>query len=249
MDPDTSIGGHRDRFPETRRSALIDIQSDVASLRDGAREAFIAAYWKPVYKDIRIRWKQSNEDAKDLTQAFFARALEKEFFGAYDPARAGFRTYLRTCLDGFVSNEQKSDRRLKRGGDALLVSLDFETADGEIRQHEIPSGQSPEEYFHQEWVREIFAIAVDALRRECDERGKLTAFRLFERYDLEPHSDETPRYDDLAREFEIAATTVTNHLAAMRRRFRQIVLETLRANTVSENEFRNEARAILGIEA
>jgi predicted enzyme related to lactoylglutathione lyase len=45
MDPDTSIGGHHDRFPETRRSALIDIQSDVASLREGAREAFIAAYW------------------------------------------------------------------------------------------------------------------------------------------------------------------------------------------------------------
>jgi hypothetical protein len=153
------------------------------------------------------------------------------------------------CLDGFVANEQKSDQRLKRGGDVLQVSLDFENADGELKQHEIPAGQSPEDYFQQEWVRGMFAMAVEALRRECDERGKQVPFRLFERYDLEPQPASGLSYDSLGREFGITTATVTNHLAAMRRRLRQIVLDLLRKNTVSDREFRNEVRAVLGIEA
>src|SRR5439155_26153422 len=61
-----------------------------------------------------------NEDAKDLTQAFFTRTLEKNSFERYDPAQARFRTYLRTCVDGFVANERKSAGRIKRGGAVQL---------------------------------------------------------------------------------------------------------------------------------
>ena len=41
---------------------------------------------------------------------------------------------------------------------------------------------------------------------------------------------------------------VTNRLASVRRRFREIVLATLREVTANEKEFRSEARALLGIE-
>lgn len=249
MDTDTSIAGNQARFPDTRRSAVVGIRSDDPALRACASEALIAAYWKPVYKYVRVRWNQSNEDAKDLTQAFFTRALEKEFFSSYDPSKARFRTYLRTCLDAFLSNENKAATRVKRGGDARLVSLDFETAEGEIRQHDIPSGElSPEDYFHREWVRNLFSLALDDLRRECREVGKQLPYRVFERYDL--HDDgEKPTYETLARECGITAITATNYLAAMRRRLRQLVLERVRQTTATGKEFRCEARALLGIEA
>src|SRR5689334_18045515 len=137
MDVDTSIGGNHSRFPQTRRSAIVNIQSQDTSLRECAVEALITAYWKPIYKYVRIRWNRSNEDAKDLTQAFFTRALEKDFFRSYDPAKARFRTYLRTCLEAFLSNENKAAGRMKRGGAASIVALDFETAEGELRQQDI----------------------------------------------------------------------------------------------------------------
>ena len=249
MDVDTSIGGNHGRFPETRRSAIVNIQSDDASLRDCAAEALITAYWKPVYKYVRIRWNRSNEDAKDLTQAFFTRTIEKDVFSAYDPAKGRFRTYLRSCLDAFLSNENKAASRIKRGGAASIVALDFETAEGELRQQDIRSnGQSPEEYFHREWVRNLFSLALEDLQRDCHERGKHLQYRVFERYDLHD-GGEKPTYEIVAAEFGISAATCTNYLAAMRRLLRQLVLDRIRDTSPSDREFRSEARDVLGIEA
>jgi RNA polymerase sigma factor (sigma-70 family) len=248
MDLDTSIGGDQSRFPQTRRSAIIDFTSDDPALRDSASEALIAAYWKPVYKYIRIRWSRSNEDAKDLTQGFFARALEKEFFRDYDSEKARFRTYLRACLDAFLANEDKTDGRMKRGGGARIVSLDFETAEGEIRQHDVASGEpSPEVYFHREWVRNLFSLAIEDLGRQCDLNGKEIQYRVFERYDL-AEDGVKPTYESLAVEFGITSVAVTNHLAAMRRLLRQLVLARIRETTATEREYRGEVRDVLGIE-
>ncbi|MCM2316671.1 MAG: hypothetical protein NDJ92_16105, partial [Thermoanaerobaculia bacterium] len=72
-------------------------------------------------------------------------------------------------------------------------------------------------------------------------------FRVFEAFDLED-GETRPTYRSLAAALESTETKVTNDLAAARRRFRAIVLETLREMTGSEAEFRLEARAVLGIE-
>jgi RNA polymerase sigma factor (sigma-70 family) len=248
MDLDTSIGGNQARFPETRRSAILDLASEDPARLAAASETLIAGYWKPVYKYIRVRWNQSNEDAKDLTQAFFTRVLEKQFFTAYDPAKARFRTYLRACLDAFLSNESKAASRVKRGGAVRFESLDFETAEGEIRQHDIASAElSPEQYFQREWVRELFSLALADLGRECQERGNELQYRVFERYDLHDGGDK-PTYEALASEFGIATTAVTNYLASMRRRLRHLVLERIREITPTGKDFRSEARLVLGIE-
>jgi RNA polymerase sigma factor (sigma-70 family) len=248
MDLDTSIGGNQARFPETRRSAIVDLRSEEPARLAAASETLIAGYWKPVYKYIRVRWNQSNEDAKDLTQAFFTRVLEKQFFASYDPSKARFRTYLRACLDAFLANESKSASRIKRGGAARFVSLDFETAEGEIRQYDVASGeQSPEEYFHREWVRHLFSLALDDLRRECQERGNELQYRVFERYDL-CDDDEKPTYETVACEFQITGTAATNYLASIRRRLRHLVLERIRESTATGKDFRSEVRLILGVE-
>ena len=84
MNNDTSIGGHNDRFPETRVSVLISAHDADDKTRRRAREVVIAAYWKPVYKYIRIKWNASNEDAKDLTQGFFVTTLESRFFERFE---------------------------------------------------------------------------------------------------------------------------------------------------------------------
>src|SRR5262245_54618611 len=105
MIDDTEIGGVSYKFPATRRSAIIASCSALAEERRCAFEKIVAAYWKPVYKCIRHRWSLSNEDAKDLTQAFFTSALDKEFFRSYQPEKGSFRTFVRTCVNRFVINE------------------------------------------------------------------------------------------------------------------------------------------------
>jgi len=234
-------------FPTTRGSALVGARSDDPAERARSFEALVAAYWKPVYKYLRFRFRRSPEDAKDLTQGFFLRALEKNFFAPYDATRGRFRTFLRTCLDGYAANELKAAGRLKRGGDAIFLSLEFERADGEMARCDPPDPGSLDRYFDSEWARSLFELGVEGLRLECGNLGKQVHFLIFEAYDLEP-GERRPTYDQLAERFSLPATTVTNHLAWARREFRRIVLERLREITGTDDEFRREARVLLGVE-
>src|SRR5262249_33380925 len=134
-------------------------------------------------------------------------------------------------------------KRLKRGGGAGL-SLDFAGAEAELR--ESPPRGDPEGAFDAEWTRSLLDMAITALRAECVERGKQVHFRLFERYDLHAGEDGRPTYAALAQEFGLKVTDVTNHLAYARRELRRLLLETLREVTASDEEFRREARLLLG---
>jgi RNA polymerase sigma factor (sigma-70 family) len=245
IDPDTDIGGAQHRFPETNQSAIVRARSTDQVVRQRAFETILASYWKPVYKYVRLKWRADNEDAKDLTQGFFANAFEKNHFANYDASKASFQTFLRTCLDGFVANERKAGARLKRGGDFEHFQFDFVGAEDEFALHAASTDLSPEDYFHREWVRWMFTLAVEALRQRCEETGKNVHFQLFERYDL---AEDVVSYASLAKEFGLDQTTVTNYLAAARRDFRRIVIEKLREITATEEEFRNEARSLLGVE-
>lgn len=245
MDPDTDIGGPLHRFPVTNHSAINGARSDDQFTRRRAFDTILAGYWKPAYKYIRLKWQANNEDAKDLTQGFFANAFEKNHFASYDATKASFQTFLRTCLDGFVANERKAGRRLKRGGDANHYQLDFAAAENELAA-QASTDLSPEDYFHREWVRWMFTLAVDALRQRCEDSGRNVHFQLFERYDL--RDDANVSYALLAEEFGLDKTTVNNYLAAARRDFRHVVLEKLREITATDEEFRTEARSLLGVD-
>jgi len=246
MDPDTDIGGPLHKFPVTNHSAIAGARSDDQTIRRRAFDTIIGSYWKPAYKYIRLKWQADNEDAKDLTQGFFANAFEKNHFASYDAAKASFQTFLRTCLDGFVANERKAGRRLKRGGDIDHHQLDFAAAENELAAHASTS-LSPEDYFHREWVRGMFSMSVDLLRQRYDASGRSIQFQLFERYDLSDESASVS-YASLGKEFGLESATVNNYLAAARRDFRRIVLEKLREITATDEEFRIEARSLLGVE-
>ena len=217
-------------FPQTRHTIVADLRSDRDEVRRSAFDLLVAAYWKPVFKYVRLKWHASPDEAADLTQGFFLRAYEKAFFATFDPARARFRTYLRLCLDGFVANERKAERRLKRGGDRTIVSLDFDSAERELHDAPPPAhaGDDFDAYFHREWLRSVFGIAAERLRAVCVEHGRGQRFRSFERYDLVADEDQRPTYAQLAEETGLTPATVTNELAAARREFRRLVLAVLR---------------------
>ena len=236
-------------FPQTHRSVVLAVRSADPQERARALDALVAAYWRPVHRHIAARWRQGDEDSRDLAQGFFAAALEKGWLARFDPARGRFRTYLLTCLDGFVAKERRAERRLKRGGDASFLPLEWTGDDGEARELPLPDGTNLEDEFQREWARSLFSLAVEALRGRCADTGKAVAFALFERYDIEgADAHDRPSYAQLAAEHGLPVTQVTNHLHWARRELRAAVLEKLREITADEEEFRSEARALLGIE-
>ena len=237
-------------FPQTRRSVVLAVRSDNPEERARALDVLVEAYWRPVFRHVRARWRRDDEDARDLAQGFFAAALEKEWLARFDPARGKFRTYLLACLDGFVAKERRAGRRLKRGGDASFVPLETTGEDGEVRDLPLPDGTDLEAQFQREWARSLFALAVESLRARCASTGKEVAFTLFERYDIEgAEAHDRPTYAQLAADHGLPVTQVTNHLHWARRELRAAVFDRLREITASEEEFRSEARALLGVEA
>jgi len=244
MDQDTWIGGSAHAFPATGLSLLVRATEVDPTALAAALDRLVSAYWKPVYKYIRLRWHAGNEDAKDWTQEFFAVALERDYLQKYDPARARFRTYLRTCIDGFVANHLKAANRLKRGGQTERVSLDFRAAEAELALAAKVSSD-PEELFHREWTRNLFQLAVDALEESCAAKGRPEIFAVFARYDLDPPS-EKKTYQEVADELGLTPTQLNNYLAAARRQFRQLVLERLAELCATDAEFNAEASTLFG---
>jgi RNA polymerase sigma factor (sigma-70 family) len=234
-------------FPQTRSTVVRELRSGEPEVYHRAVDRLVAAYWKPVYFHLRLRWNTPHADAQDLTQEFFLRLLEKRYLDRYDAARARFRTFLRLCLDRFIANQKKASGRLKRGGAESPLSLDFAGAEREVSQLESEFAD-PETRFHREWVRSLFALAVEDLRRRCVEVGKPTHFALFQRYDLDDANRESLSYQDLAEAYQLPVTQVTNHLAWARREFRRLLLDRLRHLCGSEREFRAEAKELLGLE-
>jgi RNA polymerase sigma factor (sigma-70 family) len=236
-------------FPATRPSVVRDLRSVDPAARAAAYDALARSYWQPVYAYIRLRWRRAPEDAQDLTQEFFARAFERDYLARYDPTIARFRTFVRTCLDGFLANQQKAATRLKRGGGQIVAAVDFARFDADLAAHARSEDPDPERWFHREWVRGLFARALERLRLHCDEKRHPDAFTLFTRYDVEPDgAAPRPTYAALARDTGRSITDVTNELAWARRAFREIVLDLLRAICASDEEFRAEARELLGID-
>ena len=200
---------------------------------------------------MRLRWKRPAEDARDLTQGFFAELLERDLLAKFDPRKSRLRTFLRLCVDSFVINEEKAAHRQKRGGAVIHLHLDFSGAEEElgiaaIDPATLASPESLEEFFEKEWIRNLFSLAVESLRKLCDAQERRRTFHLFEIYDLD--DDRQVSYEGLAKEFGIAVTDVTNALAWARREFRRIALERLREICSTEEEFHREAKAVFGWE-
>ena len=121
---DDHVPPHRaGRFVTTRWS-LVLAAGRTSNIRSAdALASLCETYWHPVYAFIRRQGYDADEGA-DLTQAFFARVLEKGYFQDADPTRGRFRAFLCTAIRHFLSNERDRERTLKRGGQTPPLSLD-----------------------------------------------------------------------------------------------------------------------------
>ena len=236
-DLDTRIGGPAGEFPTTRPSVL----APSAGGRDPDLERLVGLYWKPVYGFIRRTGARSNEDAKDLTQEFFARVvLEGALAERYTPDKGTFRAYLKTSVRNFLRNEHRDATRLKRGGDRPPAAFEV----GDVRLLDLlPDAQAlpPDQLFDAEWRSAVLAKAVELLR----ERLPATVFDVFRRYDLEGDGAEAS-YESIGRELRISADTVKNHLTRAREEFRDAVRAVVCATVADPKDLTAELRDLFG---
>ena len=167
------------RFMTTQWTVLLLSGSD-ASGREAAMEEFCTAYWYPVYAFIRRRGS-APEDARDLTQAFFAKLIGDDWLAGVERRETRFSTLLLTVLKNFLINEHARDTAQKRGSGKVPLSIELAQAEGWFGA-EPCGGESPERTFERRWALAVLDAALDRLRRECELSGRLHWFETLSPY-------------------------------------------------------------------
>src|SRR3954451_20805101 len=117
-------------FHTTHWSRIAAATGDEGEASQAALSDLCQAYWYPLYAFLRRRGHAA-EDARDLTQGFFAALLEKGYLADADPDRGRFRSFMVTAVSRFAGKERDKATAQKRGGGRSPLSIDF--ADGERR--------------------------------------------------------------------------------------------------------------------
>jgi RNA polymerase sigma-70 factor (ECF subfamily) len=157
-------------FGTTRWSLVLAAGQNADARSADALTGLCESYWHPVYAFIR-RQGYRPEECADLTQEFFARVLEKNYFHDADPARGRFRAFLCASIRHFLSNERDRAQTLKRGGATPPISLDIETAEGTY-QVEPRDDLTPEKLFDRRWALILLERVLVRLRDQHTAAGK-----------------------------------------------------------------------------
>jgi len=186
-------------------------------------------YWYPLYGCVR-RHGYSPADAQDLTQAVFAKLLEKGQISLADPARGRFRTFLLRSLENFLRTQHRDRNTQKRGGGQEIISWDAQTAEERYADEPIESN-SPDALFDRHWANTLIEQVLRQLRDEFAASGRVELFDA-----LEPHlwgDDTATPYGKIAPPLEMTVVAVRVTLHRLRHRFHELFRAAI-TNTVED---------------
>ena len=228
--PTPSPASRSGLFPVTRWTQVSRLRVDPESA-EGQRALgdLCQAYWYPLYAFAR-RKGQSQADAQDLAQAFFAKVLQGNFFASAQAGDGRMRTYLLTAFTRHMADEWDKSQAKKRGGGVEVLSLDFE--DGERRfQDEPASAESHERDFERAWARSVLSQAGAALEKECAGAGKGSLFAAIS--PLITGEGDAAVYEELTQSTGMTVEALRQTVRRLRLRFRDLLRETI-ADTLDE---------------
>lgn len=225
----------RGRFATTHWSLVLAAARDED--RDGCRamERLCEQYWYPLYVFVRRRGYPP-EDAQDLTQAFFARLLEKGDVSRATPARGRFRSFLLASLQNFLLNELDRVRTLKRGGGVHITSIDMGDAE-ERFVSEPASADTADDHFHRRWALLLLDRGLHQTKLEYERAGKSALFARLVGLMTSTGVDES--YREAAADLGMTEGAVKVAVHRMRGRFRDALRAQI-AETVDPGEIDDE---------
>ena len=209
------------RFPTTCWSRVVAARDRATPEAREALSGLCEAYWYPLYAFIR-RKGHGPEEARDLTQDFFARLLERGTVAAADPLRGRFRSFLLADCTRFLADRHERDRAAKRGGGVTPLSIDARDAEGRYLR-EPAHGRTPERLFERDWAMALLDDVLARLRDEFERSGRGDAFEV-----LKVALTDGPRtvpHATLAQRLGTTTGAVQVAVHRLRRRYRDLVRE------------------------
>ena len=209
---------------------------------DRALEELCKTYWFPLYAYVRRRG-HTKEDAEDLTQAFFARFLARNYLESLRAERGRFRAFLLASLKHFLANEWDKSRRQKRGGGVAPLSLDWQTADTQF-QIAATNEPGPDQAFDREWAVTLLGRVIERLQAECAAEGKTQLFAQLKIFLTVGKGEQS--HAEAARELGMEETAVRVAVHRLRKRYRQLLRDEIAQTLANAADVDEEMRALFG---
>jgi RNA polymerase sigma factor (sigma-70 family) len=229
-------------FTTTHWSVVLAAQGPTPAAQ-AALEKLCRTYWWPLYGFVR-REGYKPEEAQDLTQAFFARLLERKDFETVRQERGRLRSYLLASVKNFLSKARHRELTVKRGEGRALVSLE-DLLVRERMDQEPAHKLSPDRIYERRWALTLLEQVLTRLRAEYETAGKMPLFdRLKE---LLARESGQPSQAEIAAEMRMTENAVKQAFHRMRHRYRQLLEEEIAHTVAVQDDVEDELRHFIAV--
>ena len=241
---DQSVPRSAAQFATTHWSVVLAARlTDPPQQAAEALEQLCRTYWYPLYAYVR-RQGHCPEDAQDLTQAFFAHLLRRDFLSGVGREKGRFRSFLLACLNHFLSDERDRGRAAKRGRGQPPFPLDADLAERRYRE-EPTDGLTPEIAYERRWAATLLGRAQTRLAGEYAARGKTDLLQRLQEFPLGERGDSS--FQDCALRLGQSESALKSAVHRMRLRYRELVREEVAHTVNAPAEVEAEIRHLIAV--
>jgi RNA polymerase sigma-70 factor (ECF subfamily) len=229
-------------FATTHWSVVLAAQGESTEAQ-AALEKLCRTYWRPIYGFVRRQGAES-EDAKDLTQGFFALLLERRDFDSVRKEKGRLRSYLLTSLKHFLTNERHRAMAIKRGEGQRLIPLE-DLSERERAGFEPADALTADQIYERRWA---LTVLDQVLARLGDEYRAAGNMRLFDRLQKSLMDEpDRPSQADTAHEFGMTENAVKQAFHRLRQRYRQLLREEIAHTVMVPGDIEDELRHLIAV--
>ncbi len=217
-------------FITTRWTRVLAARGDSPEAKRALGE-LCEAYWPAVFRFLQ-REGRTEDTARELTQEFFAKVLERDAFAGVDPARGRFRSFLLGALKHFLGDQRDHERAAKRGSGVAHESIGPSTDTSPGIEIADPADAFDERRFDRSWALAVIDRSLVSLAAELRDEGKAAQFDV-----LKPWLAGDPAalsQAEAATRLGMSEGAVKVAIHRLRKRYRELVRAEV-AQTVPES--------------
>ena len=229
-------------FTTTHWSMVLEAQGPTATAQE-ALDKLCRTYWRPIYGFVR-RHGVGPEEAKDLTQGFFALLLERRDLDTVRKEKGRLRSYLLTSVKHFLMNERNRAMAIKRGEGQRLIPLE-EFRERERAGFEPADTLTSDQVYERRWALTVLDQVLARLGDEYRAAGKMALFDQLQK-SLTDEPDR-PSQADTAHEFGMTENAVKQACHRLRQRYRQLLREEIAHTVMVPGDIEDELRHLIAV--
>jgi len=242
MEADPSTRNGPVAFATTNWSVVLEAQGESPAAQ-AAVEKLCRTYWRPIYGFVRRQGTEA-EEAKDLTQGFFALLLERRDLNMVRKEKGRLRSYLLTSLKHFLTNERNRASAIKRGEGQHLIPLD-QFHEGEPAGFEPADTSTADQIYERRWAWSLMDEVMNRLEEEYRTAGKVILFERLKALLTEEADRLSQR--QIADELAMTENAVNQAFHRLRERYRQLLREEIAHTVMAPGDIEDELRHLIAV--